>query len=57
MSNPDNGAVKDDGHPHFERQEMRGLWDQLLTPEQKKAALAYRGPESHGVANALKQRP
>lgn len=35
--------------------ETRGLFDRL-TPEQKAAALAYRGPESHGDPGLPKRR-
>ena len=42
--------------PEFvERRQPRGLWCQL-TPEQRKAALAYTGPENHGDAAFLLPR-
>ena len=34
----------------------RGLWDRL-TPEQKAAALAYRGPEAHGDPDLARRSP
>lgn len=42
--------------PEFvERRQPRGLWCQL-TPEQRKAALEYTGPENHGDAAFLLPR-